>query len=73
MKIINKIKCLLGLHHYYKVRVLTLQTDLVGCRHCNKYFGMNHAVRIFLKFDKDMYNLYTDNFKIKGLKKYITK
>jgi len=69
---INKIKCFLGLHKLYIVRRLFYMTDLIGCKHCTKYWGMNHDVRAFLPFDLEMYEMYR-SFGLRGLRKYITK
>lgn len=56
----------------YVVKRIFYKTDLVGCRNCNRYWGMNHDVRAFLPFTYDLYEMYK-SFGIKNLEKYITR
>lgn len=52
------MKCELGLHKLWVVRELSEDTQLIGCRICNRFWGMNHRVRAFLPFDEEMYQMY---------------
>jgi hypothetical protein len=70
-KITNRIKCFFGFHSLYKVRHIGYRSDLIGCRLCDGYWGMNHDVRVILPFDDELCDLYT-SFGIRGLKKYIS-
>lgn len=74
MSWIIKLFCFLGVHKsLYVVRKLKYTSRLIGCRECKRYFGMNDEVQAVLPFDEEMYDLYAKQFKLKGLKKYITK
>lgn len=74
MKIIQRIKCYFGFHkELYIVRHLVGKSDLIGCKDCKRYYGMNHDVRAILPFTIDLCAHYRDDMGIKGLDKYITR
>jgi hypothetical protein len=66
----NRIICLFLHHKYYRIRRLGVKSDLIGCKRCGKFYGINYDVRAILPFDKEMYEMYKLMGKT-GLKKYI--
>ena len=69
----RRIFCLIFGHKYFRVKQLTDDSLLVGCKRCKKYYGMNKSVCAILPFDKEMEEMYRKVFHIRGLKKYLTK
>lgn len=56
--IISKIKCYLGYHKYYVFKELTPWSRKLGCKCCDKFFGMNDDSRVVIAWDRELENLY---------------
>ena len=54
-KFVARMKCRIFGHKPNVVDVsLTGNVEKVGCSRCGGYFGMNHSVRAFLKWDSEL-------------------
>lgn len=55
---LKMLKCRIGYHKYYLVQELNLWSRKIGCRNCNRYFGMNDDSRCVIDWDKDLEQMY---------------
>lgn len=55
---IKKLVCWVVGHDYFLIKKLTRQSRKLGCRRCNKCFGMNDDVRAVIDWDQDCENMY---------------
>lgn len=59
-RFIARMKCKLLGHNLTVVDVSsTGNSEKVGCSRCVGYFGMNHAVRAFIQWDKELEQCFT--------------
>ena len=52
------LKCSILGHKYYLIKSLSDQSDLIGCRKCNKKFGINYSAGIILEWDRELEKFY---------------
>lgn len=55
---IKKIKCKFGFHKYYVIKELASWSRKIGCKSCDKCFGMNDNVRVVIPWDRALEELY---------------
>ena len=41
-------------HDPYVIKTFSTGSQKIGCRHCDKQFGMNHKVEIILPWSEDL-------------------
>lgn len=70
MKLINWIKCWLGLHAFYRIKKLSHQSEKLGCKNCSGQWGLNHPTKSLVEWDEDLEFLHCDDIQNCGCDGY---
>ena len=49
---------LLNIHKYYMIKRFDNQTRKMGCKRCNKKWGMNDRVKALVEWDADLADIH---------------
>lgn len=65
MKIyLKKLTCFIFGHDYFLIQRMTEWSRRIGCRRCEKTFGMNDNVRCVIPWDDELAALYVNFYKV---------
>jgi hypothetical protein len=53
-KVIFRPACWIGLHDFYEIRRLNKFSHMIGCRRCQKRWGMNTDAKVILPWDMEL-------------------
>lgn len=58
MKLIHKVKCMIGKHEYQVTRKVSHDIAELKCLHCGKEFAINISAKALLPLDKELKDLH---------------